>query len=1834
MMEPTDMLSQLLLRETRDEDEEITMESSTDSLNFQYQSENKYNNLLPYADELDEEASNLLIDIKGQLGRSVMLRRVLPDCYIATLKLRIYLKIHNFRFSKEDHILFVKLMYELMTIPNLEPSMVFLFCGILNSLLKKRELISPSDLELPWRPLFDLMERINKRSANYRLLVGMERFIVTSKEFRFLIRQLKVFFPVTATQEILDELRPKLYPLDASTMDLAIITLEYFLPIKLAPENHVHGFKLWFDELMTIWNTYHNGAQWEEDLMFLMAKLAQHNIGYIDWEPYIPLMFTRFVRSLNLPVVYSKTKCSRQQRIDMQSAAVWIVSILGKNSSGQMHLMNFLKSIETYFHQANGGPWIEKLMDLLTRLAVEFISRLHRERYGKRTWKTPIPDDYKLTDDDVDAFVKCMMPPTMTAMFGRISVNSACRVFQRLATMRPNMVIPEVLERLYSTLDSLTEPHKLIAAMMAVTSVARPMVQGKRNINKGYTYNEGPSRVLPLLMSSLPGIDANDLNKSYVTFRLILVYAMVVPFIDCSKATASELLDEEDRLVCEETSQFEDFVLQFFDRIFSLIESSTLEYISNENQDGSGRSKSESMVEQSLMTVCTVLLVRTSDEIFRSALHKLRTFVTDRVLETRVSGPLAATLCHSFARVNGGETLRIMLPTVSQIILDALEDGDLDREERIDDKLLYPMLLLSKIVDTQGLYLMPHMNALMEILDKILHLKSREGSVMAGRILANIMRSLANISATHKFTYKGRDRNDPNYPYVLDWGQGANIDNLNINWYTPGEEEVSMMQYILTKYLPPELAKIHEYCTNENSEITRQELMTTLNIINAIIGGSIDYLPMPPEDSDDEFSLRNFVITIGTKGELRMPDGSNVRQYVVKIISELQATMLKKAEDDTKSFICVLNIWNILLLGECRMADRHRKAWMSWKQIKTELKDELVKRKRILPEYILERVELQHELRVYSRLYHLTNYHKFIMLQLFELATSRYATIRIGAQDSIFLALPFFPYSRTVFKSVLLDLMAKDPEEHHELHKGVLYLLLGPRHNPLISTRNWSFLRSIWPAIIALKPSEKMSVIQLKNRLAATVNRNLSAMGINLEVPDSVVSTATGLWNSSPKPLVARPTDREISDGAHQLQELSAKNRADYDTLLLDILSAIQTNCHWRQRLMGLKFIRDLAHLDRPYPPSVVEYCLGALVHESLEERKIATILTICMLRQQKRKYVKITIDVPEDKDKAESSNGSIISTQTFKPGVRPDNLWLQYNYETRPLTEEQWNESRYVRESHIGYYVWPKAIKVTAPSSMQPQIIGDPRNFTESEKLIDSFFAGSEIIDKIIKYNSIEERKGTDKFSINRYLLYKCIFRNHGIRHLELFIPHLRSLVTQKQESTQRCAAEIIAGIIKGSNHWSFETIVKMWDVLIPIIREALENVTTETLVDWKCCFAISLCGRDPNRHHWLIECLMEEQQSDSTTTSFAEVHRMYILQSALAQQAWRLSELMNRLSQRLERKLLANPFQNVRAALGTFLVVIFHADYDTGAFKSNSPTPCADELMNRLLPRVIKLGEDNIHCDENEQIISKRAHDISLFKTICMWMINTILLRSSGMLPCSSKLIYILCQLENYETDDELAKICTNTLAALSQALTLPRNINNMLDALWEVSNATSWSTRSSCLSFIEVFVFHNMGVIMSNDEWVKRIQEMVLRLIADERLEVREKAGRVLCGLLHCALLPKQEALLNEFKKKSKTKVKNNPDNLRLKHAGILGLCAFIQAHPYDVPKYVPSIFEDLNLSLNDPQPIPTTIRKTLGDFKRTHYDGWTTHAQCFTEEQLGILQDLAVPPSYYA
>jgi len=86
---------------------------------------------------------------------------------------------------------------------------------------------------------------------------------------------------------------------------------------------------------------------------------------------------------------------------------------------------------------------------------------------------------------------------------------------------------------------------------------------------------------------------------------------------------------------------------------------------------------------------------------------------------------------------------------------------------------------------------------------------------------------------------------------------------------------------------------------------------------------------------------------------------------------------------------------------------------------------------------------------------------------------------------------------------------------------------------------------------------------------------------------------------------------------------------------------------------------------------------------------------------------------------------------------------------------------------------------------------------------------------------------------------------------------------------------------------------------------------MTEETIDDWGICIATAASNRDPNRIHWLLECLMDDVFRNDT--SFMECGRLYALQSALNQQEWRVAELFDRLLV-IVTPFLDHPFENVR--------------------------------------------------------------------------------------------------------------------------------------------------------------------------------------------------------------------------------------------------------------------------------------------------------------------------------
>lgn len=243
--------------------------------------------------------------------------------------------------------------------------------------------------------------------------------------------------------------------------------------------------------------------------------------------------------------------------------------------------------------------------------------------------------------------------------------------------------------------------------------------------------------------------------------------------------------------------------------------------------------------------------------------------------------------------------------------------------------------------------------------------------------------------------------------------------------------------------------------------------------------------------------------------------------------------------------------------------------------------------------------------------------------------------------------------------------------------------------------------------------------------------------------------------------------------------------------------------------------------------------------------------------------------------------------------------------------------------------------------------------------------------------------------------------------------------------------------------------------------------------------------------------------------------------------------------------------------------------------------------------------------------------ASAIRMFKTISQWITGIINRCSNGNEIIYFDLLTIGCRLERCEHDTELAETCSAVLSMIAQGLTLPRCMDACLAKIEEVSNSSSWSARLAIIDILQVIVFHNMAIVLSRSEWVDKVLSIVLRLLEDNVLEVREKSAEVLGGLIHCSFLPATDKLLELFKKKCRTKVikrsnrvttscaieaanasdSENANAIRIRHCGVLGLCAFITAYPYDIPDFVPNVFEIISNHLNDPQPIPVSNLKFL-------------------------------------
>ncbi|XP_052767290.1 proteasome activator complex subunit 4A-like [Mya arenaria] len=1878
-------------------------------LGFKPQKEIIYNTLLPYKDDLDLESNSFLAEIKTNLGRAVQLRDIKVGVGHWVNQLSRYKRLYGLKFSKDDQLHFIHLMYELTVIPDLELSLVHKFASMLSSLLKKKKLLTREDLTIQWRPLYKLVDNVMYNTYDQHGLLLMPATLVQTLES--LVRDCRCYFPLESTQEILEELRPLLCPFDVTVIK-GLQHLELFLPTCQKPEEMDRGFRLWFDELINMWDSFQNNPSWEKFLISLFARLAHNNVGYIDWSPYVSKVFTRLLRVFNLPVGTQMVQVNRgnYNKVEIEPYITWIVAMMGGESTVQDHIDKLFTALHNFFHPSNLGKWNIKLSSLLMNFPKIFIRRVNRERYREATWMKVIPESHKLTDAEITRFVESMKSTVLMSMFSKYGSQDSAVALRHLSTMRPELIVPPLLEKMYPAMETLIEPHRLIACMNCIVSVSRAM------FSAGKWFPEGRLHVLPLLNLSLPGIDPNDFKKCLVTFQMIATFISLVPIVDCSEAIhVRDDLTEVEKELCSATAQFEDFVLLFVDRVFALVENSAQE------QYQGALNPEQLIVEKAMASCFTSVLQQCSTPILMSALRRLHNFITGSVYENRVGGRYAANLLRAAEQVNPKETLKMFLNRICNNILELIQSHEeYLTAEQLDDGFLWNLLMLSQLLRCDGSELLPYKEKILEVLPKILRLQCVRGYEIAGKTLMYLLGSLTRIYPLNYRSVPGSvDRPVTEYLAIRDWAKTGDVQDLGCEWHTPVEGEISFAQEVLDTILVPELETVK--ALSAENQLPREDLLRRLVIILEGLNGVAAAMPVWDGEHtsliDSQVPLTRFTCanSCGSNFEVTLKGGQNARTVVMDAIRPLLKHMLSCCEDDTKGLNKVLQIYESILFfhGTSEMDFENR--WKSFHAVKRALEDKMRGGKKHLRALLVDRVLLQHQMRCLQKTDRsFTRPHQDMLEDLYTLSISRYSEVRKKSQAMLGLFFNHYPYSyRSLLDGIVERLTNSDTPEHQ--FQGVLYILLGTRKSCIATKRSWEVISRIWPALTQAQQSEKPSILALIDNIINKTVKNSETTAIKLEVNQASIEAAGRLLQSGVPAPTESPCSEVESQSALQFEvDRNEKSFTMYTDLVEKMVSMVKGGqLTWKFSQIALDLLNLLLRHDTPTPPCLVELLTNSCVSDTLYIRKISIMSLMSIQKQMKRKHKKITVDplkeaaksstkfipgeatthqqhIPNQSvdcnlspsDSSLSSGGDVRGgeipphgTGYFRPGYRADNVWHTYNSKDLPDTQEKWEGLSVIEKTHWGYYSWPKDLKTYAPKSEQPKLNRDRQDLTEGEKIIYDAFTNPEFVTKLVDFLALEENKGRDKFGFKKMVLFKGLFRNFGDSLLPSFKPHIERLISDtshdKHDSSHRCAMEIMSGIIRGSKHWSYTQTVSLWAWLKPLLKNALNNLTDSTLKDWCTFFSFASESRDPRKTYWFYELVMDNPLSGEGG-SFGDAGRLSMLQNALLQQEWRVGDLHSRLLSYLTPH-LAHIYKIVRDRIGCLLSDVFILDYKmfpTSQTRGDSRREFIDSIMptlNKLQDLVIeeaRLKNGNGGSGENSPVResassgsletgveqmdievdgeeSEERKDLTRLCKTVMKCAASCINRTFFSAPREIvQLLPIMCTLESEAKDEELKMDCQVALACLAQALIQPDVIPHILHTVKQVTGLQSWHARSAVLSYVQVAVFCNY-FILQDPAHKETIRETVMHLICDDKLEVREMASVTLSGLLQCGYLEMDQDLLDHFERLSATKIKKRVksesvpmEKIIQRHAGVLGLCAYVQAYPYHVPAYMPQILMDLSSHVNDPQPIQMTVKKTLSNFRRTHHDNWHDHKLMFTDDQLVILTDLLVSPNYYA
>ncbi|KAF7624668.1 hypothetical protein Mgra_00010059 [Meloidogyne graminicola] len=1722
-----------------------------------------HHKLLPYQGELEEEADYYFSAVKSGIAYSVLMRDSSPSLIIWVYELDRFIKLHSFRFTKQDHINLLNLLYNTLIMKDLDLRVA---------------LLSSDDVQFNWRPLYDLYVQVAYKNLEedgvFFLIPGdIDKFWTPT------ILDCNRFFPNFATQEILDEARPYFCPCDSSTRAFKILSI--FLPTCLANEEHdLFGAKLWIDELLFFLTA--PGIIERQNIFNLFARLAIFSPGYFDFSPYFNFFFTCLLSSLKIEMGVDRVVASNSFTSDSHGLAQILVYSFGMaDNKVQQYFDQLFLSLEGYFHPSNTGRHTTNLLNFLHRLCVCFVNRVSRERfnYSKR-YVNEVPRGMHLTNIQIENFVNSILPCLEYAAFINEDDAFVPLIIRLLAFLSPGIIVPFVLDLVYPSLQTITEPHRLTQSLKILSHICVVIARDRipqigdnvqrlpiRSLEDFEKNKRSYRRHAIILMNNLlPGLDINDVAKCGLVFQILSILMTLVPIVDCSQAplTCKDLTPEEIDL-CSETASFEFFVEELMRKIFSMIiflgDNVADRHDLTSTKDG-GKNVEEIVIEKGALIVFRALVKNCSSAFYKYITDQYYNFVNEHLFNskpamdtiTKMVGLIVA-VCFIFdPHVQFSRFFTFAVNKFEEHYHVGCED-----DEDVDRALIWYISFASEIVrNTPGLILLENRSSIDSVGKIFLGINNFEGHfnfvLLVAVFAQNVLNSLCSIHLIPKSFHKLCDQPFDKFLPLRHWAEPVNKDELSYDWHVPSDEEVNYALKLVDQFITSPLQNV---LTNFK-DLTDKEIQRNLKIAHNALTGCSNLCPFFGGLATPNIVLDVVTIPCNVKKIIAI-DGSNYRTFLFKIVKQIGERLLSERDNDTKSSLEILAIIRILLNERGTTLTSYQYSAASHQMTEELFSDPLRGSSQTIEAIMDATISLMHTKRLTHRpLVGITFTHFEALTLAFRFATSTYALVRQSAQK-------------------LLD-----------------------------SSFNW------WTFSYRLFLDD---LVQILGNKSSTTNSHTSFQ-IEFKFQDNIFTFANTLiedYDGNVHKDVMSITQEAIQNSIKREAEINENRKRFYNQTATN-LCQISTNkdLHWRNLEFSRALLSLLLRHDSTLQSNIILHFFQLLIADSLKTRKLAISFCASWFKINRTKAKKIVKNIKNEQN--------IDAKWPIKYGIRKDNSFLLYDAKKSPTVQNEWDNAEFLHLPHWGYYIWPKEFKCYAPPSQQDWANRDYSQMNEIEKSIIDIFKDQEFLNTFIRLFSLEDER---------------IFRTFNNVLLDEFIEILDRLLRETRASHQRLASELVAGLISGSKFWKFEKREKLLNLLIPKLEQFLLEIPLESEKYWGLCFAtIGICC-EPKQVCWLIE-LFFQLITIPTEISSQLQNRLYLLQSLLYQFKWRVPVEWKRLANFCNR-LIDNTFQNVRMRVGSCLATCACFDYTKAfyypeieeEFKFLRICEVVDEVNKKLEP----LWNEAI-CSTNNDLMKRVASNTSTavlidnidelrreklsFLTLIsfLYSINSL----TGTFTDSSRirLLPLLTHYANDKTDEELKASCiTYIIKYLGLYVVCVDQIDVLFEVCKTIQERGSWKAKITLLRFLQ-----------SKEGSIYKLRTLLFKLLIDNRFEVREASAETLSGLVRAGILCVNEQLIQ-----SAEQLSSSPKQSIERHSGVLTLAAIVLAFPYSVPSFLPKVLMHLCSHATEPQPIYGTVKRALSEFKRTHQDEWHEHKWEFTEEELEVLTNVIISPNYY-